>query len=114
MPDKNPENWPIAAWLLALIMALVGGLIDQYVKYKQGHPHEFRWVESLAKVFISGFVGIGVFMVLENWWPPGVCAAASGMAGYMGIELLTLMRTGVAVRIKDHSHHRDGDDYRDQ
>lgn len=112
MPEKDPTNWPIAAWLLALIMALLGGLIDQWVKYKQGHPRDFRWMESLAKVCVSGFVGMGAFMALEAWWPPGVCAAASGMAGYMGIEVLTLMRTGVAVRIKDLSHHRETDDDR--
>ena len=38
MPDKDPTTWAAATWILALSMAIGGGLVnwEQYLAYSGG------------------------------------------------------------------------------
>ena len=89
MPDKDPANWALGTWVLALSMAVGGGLINWYARIKRGHARAFNFVELIGEIFTSGFVGLGVFMLLDSWnQPAGLCAAAAGVAGHMATRLL--------------------------
>lgn len=114
MPEKSPETWSAATWLLASAMALGGGLINWYSKIKTGHPKAFSVSHFAMDMFASAFVGVGVFMALESWQPMGVCAAAAGVGGHMATRLLFLISKGVESKIQNSTDIRagDGDTYR--
>ena len=89
MPDKDPANWAFATWVLALSMAVGGGVINWYARIKRGHSRAFNFVELIGEIFTSGFVGLGVFMILSSWdQTAGLCAAAAGVSGHMAPRLL--------------------------
>ena len=100
MPEKDPTTWTAATWVLAVCMAVGGGAVNWYAKVKRGHARAFNVVELLGEIFISGFVGLGVFMGLAGIDQPiGVCAAAAGIAGHMGTRLLFAMERAVERRL---------------
>ena len=77
MPEKDPTTWTAATWLLALGMAFGGGIVNWYAKVRRGHTRAFNIIELIGEIFTSGFVGLGVFMLLAAFEQPvGVCAAA--------------------------------------
>lgn len=89
MPDKDPLNWTLGTWMLALSMAMGGGIVNWYAKLKSGHVRVFNFVELIGEISTSGFVGLGVFMFLSSWdQPAGACAAAAGVTGHMATRLL--------------------------
>lgn len=89
MPEKDPTNWSIATWMLALGMALAGGLVNWYSRFKQDHARTISVVELVGETFTSGFVGVATFMLLEGLhYDISICAAASGVAGHMAARLL--------------------------
>jgi len=96
MPEKDPLNWTLGTWILALSMAAGGGIINWYAKLKSGNVRIFNFVELLGEVFTSGFVGLGVFMLLDAWSQPvGLCAAAAGVSGHMATRLLFAIERAV-------------------
>jgi CHASE2 domain-containing sensor protein len=89
MPEKDPTNWALGTWILALSMAICGGLVNWYARIKRGHARAFNFVELIGEILTSGFVGLGVFMLLDSWnQPAGLCAAAAGVSGHMATRLL--------------------------
>ena len=89
MPEKDPTTWTAATWLLALGMAFGGGAVNWYAKVKRGHTRAFNIIELIGEICTSGFVGLGVFMLLAAMEQPmGVCAAAAGVGGHMATRLL--------------------------
>ncbi len=89
MPEKDPTTWTAATWSLALGMAFGGGLVNWYAKVKRGHSRAFNIIELIGEVFTSGFVGLGMFMLLVAIdQPVGDCAAAAGVGGHMATRLL--------------------------
>ena len=89
MPEKDPANWALGTWVLALSMAIGGGLINWYARIKRGHARAFNSIELIGEIFTSGLVGLGVFMFLSSWdQPAGACAAAAGVTGHMATRLL--------------------------
>ncbi len=100
MPDKDPTTWALGTWVLALSMALGGGLINWYAKLKRGHVRAFNFVELIGEIFTSGFVGLGVFMFLSSWdQPAGACAAAAGVTGHMATRLLFAIERAIERQI---------------
>lgn len=101
MPDKDPLNWTLATWILALLMPLAGGVINWYARVKAGYTRVFNFVELFGEMFTSGFVGLGVFMLLASWdHPAGLCAAAAGVSGHMATRLLFVIERAVEKRIE--------------
>lgn len=100
MPDKDPANWAAATWILALSMAVGGGLINWYARIKRGHSRAFNFVELIGEIFTSGLVGLGVFMFLSSWdQPAGSCAAAAGVSGHMATRLLFAIERAIERQI---------------
>jgi hypothetical protein len=89
MPEKDPTNWGGAIWLLALGMSLAGGLVNWYGRIRQGYTRAFNLIELVGELFISAFVGLGVFMATQALDQPiGLCAALAGVGGHMATRLL--------------------------
>jgi hypothetical protein len=89
MPEKDPLTWSAATWLIGLVMACSGGLLNWYAKVKAGVTRPFNFIELIGEVFTSGFVGMGVFMALDALGQPlGLCAAAAGVTGHMATRFL--------------------------
>jgi hypothetical protein len=108
MPEKDPQNWSAATWLLALGMAFGGGAVNWYAKVKQGHTRAFNVVELVGEIFTSGFVGIVVFMSLAAIdQPSGICAAAAGVGGHMATRLLFAFERAIESRINGFTKKED-------
>lgn len=108
MPAKDPLNWTLGTWMLALSMAMGGGIVNWYAKLKSGHVRVFNFVELLGEVFTSGFVGLGVFMLLDAWdQPAGFCAAAAGVAGHMATRLLFAIERAVERQLSAVMEHKE-------
>lgn len=100
--DKDPTNWTWAVWTLAISMSIAGGFINWYARIKAGNLRSFNIVELMGEIFTSGFVGIGVFMLLEAMHQPlGICAALAGVGGHMATRLLFSIEKAVEAKI-DH------------
>lgn len=96
MPVKDPTNWTLGTWFLALGMAFGGGFVNWYAKVKAGHTRAFNMIELIGEIFISGFVGLLVFMALDAWEQPiGLCAAAAGVSGHMATRLLFALERAI-------------------
>ena len=96
MPEKDPGNWALSTWILALSMAMGGGVINWYAKLRSGHVRAFNFIELIGEIFTSGFVGLGMFMLLDSWdQPAGLCAAAAGVSGHMATRLLFAVERAV-------------------
>jgi hypothetical protein len=99
MLDSDPTNWPRGTWVLALGMAFAGGLINWYHRVKQGHTRMFNLIELAGEIFTSGFVGLGVFMILTSYGQPvGIAAAAAGVGGHMATRLLFAIEKVIEAR----------------
>lgn len=108
MPAKDPLNWTLGTWMLALSMAMGGGIVNWYAKLKSGHVRVFNFVELLGEVFTSGFVGLCVFMLLDSWdQPAGLCAAAAGVAGHMATRLLFAIERAVERQLSAVMEHKE-------
>ena len=100
MPEKDPTTWTATTWVLALGMAFGGGVVNWYAKVKRGHTRAFNILELIGEIFTSGFVGLGVFMLLAALdQPVGICAAASGVGGHMATRLLFAIERAVEARL---------------
>ncbi len=100
MPEKDPTNWAVGTWILAIAMSIGGGLVNWWAKVKQGHTRVFNVVELIGEVFTSGFVGVGVFMLLSGLeYPQALCAACSGISGHMGTRLLFAIERAAERRL---------------
>lgn len=100
MPEKDPTTWTATTWVLALGMAFGGGVVNWYAKVKRGHTRAFNIIELIGEIFTSGFVGLGVFMLLAALdQPVGICAAASGVGGHMATRLLFAIERAVEARL---------------
>ena len=98
MPEKDPTTWTATTWVLALGMAFGGGVVNWYAKVKRGDTRAFNIIELIGEIFTSGFVGLGVFMLLAALdQPVGICAAASGVGGHMATRLLFAIEHAVEV-----------------
>jgi hypothetical protein len=105
MPEKDPTTWTAATWVLALSMAIGGGMINWYAKVRRGHARIFNIVELIGEIFTSGFVGLGVFMSLAAVEQPlGLCAAAAGVGGHMATRLLFAIERAIERRLNEYGH----------
>lgn len=101
MPEKDPTNWSLATWGLAIGMSCAGGFVNWYARVKQGHTRAFNIVELAGEIFTSAFVGLGVFMMVQSFNQPlGVCAALAGVGGHMATRLLFMVEKFIESRAK--------------
>lgn len=74
--------------------------MNWYAKVKRGHTRAFNIIELIGEIFTSGFVGLGVFMLLAAIdQPVGICAAAAGVGGHMATRLLFAIERAVEARL---------------
>jgi hypothetical protein len=101
MPEKDPTSWHLATWLLALAMAMGGGMVNWYAKVRHAHTRSFNLLELIGEMVTSGFVGIGVFMALDGFGQPAsLCAAGAGIGGHMAARLLFIVERVIEQRLK--------------
>jgi LydA holin phage, holin superfamily III len=99
MHESDPTQWPIMTWVIALTMALGGGLVNWLgnQRVKEGH---FRIFELFGELFTSGFVGVGIFMLSDSLGQPlGVSAAFAGIGGHMATRFLFLAERVIESRL---------------
>jgi hypothetical protein len=101
MPEKDPTNWGLSIWLLAVGMSCAGGLVNWYARVKQGHTRAFNIIELIGEIFTSAFVGLGVFMTAQAMDQPiGLCAALAGVGGHMATRLLFAVEKWIEGRFR--------------
>ncbi len=89
MIEKDPSTWPVATWLLMLVMSILGGLTSWYRRVKEGHTRAFNIIELLGELTVSGLMGF-VGFVSADWYlgSEGMAAAAAGMSAHFATRLL--------------------------
>jgi hypothetical protein len=98
MQESDPTTWPAITWIIALVMSLSGGLIN-WISHHSTHT-PFKIFELMGELFTSGFVGIGIFMLLDSLHQPlGVCAASAGIGGHMATRFLFLAEKIIESRL---------------
>lgn len=108
MIEQDPSSWSKATWALAILMAAGGGAVNWWAKVKQGHTRVFNVVELLGEVFVSGFVGLAVFMGLAGiGQPEGVCACAAGISGHMSTRLLLVLERAAEAKLRKLAEEAD-------
>jgi hypothetical protein len=114
MPEKDPLNWTLGTWVLAVIMASGGGVINWFAHAKKRHPHRFSIIELIGEMATSGLVGIGVFMVAASYdQPTAICAAFAGVSGHMATRVLFLVERWIEKQAAIRIRYDDPDDSRD-
>lgn len=106
-PNSDPTTWPLITWIIALSMALSGGLINWLGnnRVKEGH---FRIFELFGELFTSGFVGVGIFMLTDSMGQPlGVSAACAGIGGHMATRFLFLVERIIETRLLKASEDKE-------
>ena len=84
-------------WLLALCMAVGGGVVNWMGQTRNTENSVFSVFELMGELFTSGFIGVGVFMVAETLNQDiGICAALAGIGGHMATRLLFLIERFIA------------------
>ena len=82
-------------------MGFSGGAVNWWARMKARNPRKFSLLELVGELFTSGFVGVGIFMLLSTWeQPAGLCAAAAGIGGHMGTRLLFMLERAAESRLK--------------
>ena len=102
VPERDPQNWSIATWAIAISMAAGGGVVNWYARVKAGLSRPASLVELAGEIFTSGFVGIGTFMLLASFdQPTGFCAASAGVSGHMATRLLFSIERMLELKINN-------------
>jgi len=89
------------------VFGAVGGYLNYWVKVTEGRTFSLR--EVIVYTATSAFSGFIAFELLDYLgFPPGVCAALCGMAGWMGTRLLRIGEAIVANKAKAKEEKADG------
>lgn len=77
------------------------GVLSYLFAVEEGKP--FTWFGLLLHTTISGVCGLIAFALFESLgnFSPTACGAFSGIAGWMGAGLLTLIENKVTKRISE-------------
>ena len=116
MPDKSPELWGIATWLLAIGTSLCGGMLNFIKSGGSDLPLHTRIRDALVELATSGFVGTLVFMGLAGMgWDSTICAAGCGVSAHFSARLLAYAAHYMdALFEAKHRHlHKEIDDHDD-
>ena len=109
MPVNNPIDWNYSTWLLAIAMAVGGGLINWLAHVKNTENHVFSIFELMGELFTSAFIGVGVFMVAQALNQEiAICAALAGVGGHMATRLLFLIERVITGKFDKENHHDSG------
>lgn len=90
MPEKDPQNYSLLAYLAFGGLSVWGGLVT-YIQTVKREGRQFRWFEALLQIVVSGFAGM--LTMLLCWYfsaPLPLCGFMAGMSGYMGSKALDL------------------------
>lgn len=88
MPDKDPSGYSMLAYLAFGGLSVWGGLAA-YIETVRREGRQFRWMEALLQIVVSGFAGM--LTMLLCWYvavPLPLCGFLAGMAGLMGTRAL--------------------------
>jgi hypothetical protein len=101
MQESDPTTWPLITWIIAVSMALSGGLINWFGQSKNFiDKRKFNIFELFGELFTSGFVGVGLFMVLDSMGQPmGISAASAGIGGHMATRFLFLIENIIETKL---------------
>lgn len=87
---KNPLQWSMETWFLAVGMGIMGGVVNNYSRYRRAKVFSWHFVfECLIDAIISGFVSLVVFMAMQSFDQPlGFSAAVGGVIGHRAARLI--------------------------
>lgn len=101
MPEKDPLNWQISTWILAVGIGMAGGVVN-YITKRSRTSMAFSIIEMLCEMFISGFVSLLAFLGLHTYGLDiGYCAAISGICGHMSTRLLFVVEKVAEKKIEE-------------
>lgn len=90
MPYKDPSNWPVITWLLALALSMLGGLV-KFLNTIKSSPFNwsslFRLVTQLVTSAFAGLLTLSACNYAKI--DPQMSAILIAISGHMGIEAIT-------------------------
>ena len=101
MPEKSPETWSLATWLIVMGMSLLGGFTSYYRRVKAGMPAAISFIEILGEAALCVMMGFCGFL-FADWWfnDQRISIASSGLAAHFAVRLLFGAEGLIAVVIK--------------
>ena len=101
MIDKDPQNWSLITWGLAILMSAGGGFVNWWTRVKAGLSKPNSMVELAGEIFTSGFTGVGVFMLFASFDQPiAFCASSAGVGGHMATRLLFAVEKAIERKLE--------------
>jgi hypothetical protein len=92
------DEMTLLQWAVPLIIALWGGIAG-YLNHMLSHRRKFSWLEFASRATISGFAGINTFLLTDGIVSELYRAGMVGMAGWLGMESLAILRNLYRVKI---------------
>jgi hypothetical protein len=105
----DPTTWALSTWILAIVMAISGGMINLLNMIKTGEHQRVSFMAFIGEFFSAGFVGVGVFMALLSFnYPMGLAAFSACVCGHFSTRLLFKIESLVEYKLdKWAGVHRD-------
>ena len=109
MPEKDPNNWLAANYVLPLIAGGGGGLVRYFELIKSGRP--FRFVEFICDMFSSIFVGWVLFILADALQQPQeLCAVCAAIGGNMGARAFQIVEHWILEKFGSKENEQKGED----
>lgn len=89
MPDKDPSNLSLLAYLWVIGLSLLGGSVNFANRVTKGHTTWRNFAGLAAELMTAVFVGVITYWLCE--WrelPPLLTAALTGVSAHMGTRAL--------------------------
>jgi hypothetical protein len=85
-------------WAIPLALGLWGGVAG-YCSQILSHRRKFSWADFFMRAVVSGFAGVNAYLMTGSMESELYRAALVGMAGWLGMESLAIIRNISRVKI---------------
>ncbi len=102
MPEKTPLDYPMAQYLLVVLLSSIGGLVSILQEFVDqiGKCWKCAIARAVVSMVTSGFCGVLAFWLCESIdLKPLVTACVIGIAGNMGGRFLKVIEKIVLKKI---------------
>lgn len=101
MPEKDPTSYELLTYLWVIGLAMTGGAVGFYEKWKRRHSRVFSVIEFAGEIVTAGFIGVITFWLCEAANISQLITAASvGVSGHMGSRSLFALKKRLGMELE--------------
>lgn len=100
MTNNDPTTWPLTTWLLTVLLAVGGGFVRWFWRYKRSRVKTFNLFEFVGDLVSSGTIGVFAAIFAAQIDPSvGAIGLCAGVAGHMGARFLFLLSRNLESKL---------------